>query len=235
MRENPSSADGADQPQQSLRNPIRIYIAPLASFLRRFGWQLGLALLASVLLFKVGEAFLGRMSLVFYTEVGFTKDQIALYSKGWGTISICIFSVLGSFVTLYWGVLRGLLIGGALMAGTNLLFSWLALDPSEGLFLVAVVADQFTTALSTVTFVAFISYLCDRAWTATQYAAFASIGNLARTTLAAGSGFVVDSLGGNWALFFVITSAMVLPSMILILAIRNRLTEPGFGYPMVQK
>lgn len=221
--ENPSTLSG--DKVRSLRSPVQTYAAPIASFLRRFGWRFGLALLAAVLLFKVGEAFLGRMSLVFYKEVGFTNEQIALYSKGWGTLAICIFSVLGSFVTIHWGIFRGLVIGGCLMASTNLLFSWLALQPSEGLFLVVVVADQFTTALSTVSFVAFISYLCDRAWTATQYAAFASIGNLARTTLAAGSGFLADALDGDWSVFFIITSLMVLPSLFLLFMLRGKLQQ----------
>ena len=107
------------------------------------------------------------------------------------------------------------------MASTNLLFAALAYYPEEWLFAVAVVTDQFTTAMSTVALVAFLSQLCDRAYAATQYAAFASIGNFSRTTLAVFSGVMVDSLGGDWATFFVITTLMVLPSLILLVYIRK--------------
>ena len=87
----------------------------------------------------------------------------------------------------------------------------------------AVRLHQFTGAVSTVAFVAFLSQLCDRAWTATQYAALSSLGTLGRTTLAAGSGFLVDGLGGDWPLFFLLTALMVLPSLALILWHRKRL------------
>jgi PAT family beta-lactamase induction signal transducer AmpG len=198
---------------------------PVARFVRSHGVRVGAIIIATILLFKVGEAFLGRMSLVFYKEIGFSKADIALYQKGLGTISVCFFSVVGSVVNARYGLFRGILLSGIAMASTNLLFALLAWHPVRWLFTCAVVTDQFTTAISTVAFVAFISQLCDRTYTATQYAAFASIGNLSRTTLSAGSGVVVDALGGNWTLFFVLTTLMVVPSLILLLVVRKDL-EP---------
>ena len=202
---------------------VAMYVQPIGSFVLRYGARLALVLLLAIFLFKVGEAFLGRMSLVFYTEIGFSKSDIALYSKGYGAVSIAVFAVLGSLINARYGLLRGIIVGGAAMALTNLLFALLAWYPSEGLFVVAVIADQFTTAVSTVAFVAFLSQLCDRNWTATQYAALASLGTLSRTLLAAGSGILVDGLGGDWPLFFVITTLMVLPSLLLIMLNRRQL------------
>jgi PAT family beta-lactamase induction signal transducer AmpG len=200
-----------------------IYYMPVARFLKTHGARVGVIVIATILLFKVGEAFLGRMSLVFYKEIGFSKSDIALYQKGLGTLSVCLFSVLGSLINARYGLFRGILLGGVAMASTNLLFALLAAHPEKWLFTVAVVTDQFTTAISTVAFVAFISQLCDRTYTATQYAVFASLGNLSRTTLSAGSGVVVDALGGNWSLFFVLTTLMVVPSLVLLLAVRKDL------------
>jgi PAT family beta-lactamase induction signal transducer AmpG len=111
------------------------------------------------------------------------------------------------------------------MASTNLLFAVLAFFPERWLFITAVVTDQFTTAISTVAFVAFLSQLCDRAHTATHYAALASLGNLSRTTMAAASGFLVDGLGGNWTLFFIITMLMVLPSLFILVS-QRRILQP---------
>ena len=206
---------------QAVARAYAIWYMPAASFVRRHGVRIGLIVIALVFLFKVGEAFLGRMSLVFYKEVGFSKSDIALYSKGYGTIALVAFTIVGSLINARYGLFRGLLIGGIAMASTNLLFAALALYPEKWLFAVAVVSDQFTTAMSTVALVAFLSQLCDRAYTATQYAALASLGNFSRTTLAAGSGVVVDALGGNWTIFFILTTIMVLPSLALLLYVRR--------------
>ncbi len=193
------------------------YVAPLRAFLSHHGTRLALILLLVVFAFKIGEAMLGRMSLLFYTEIGFSKGDIALYSKGFGSISYCVFAIVGSLISVRYGLFRGLLLSGIAMAATNLLFALLAWRPEGWLFGVAVITDQLTTAVSTVAFVAFLSSLCQRGHTATQYAALASLGNLSRTTLAVGSGFIVDGLGGDWPLFFLLTALMVLPSLALLL------------------
>jgi PAT family beta-lactamase induction signal transducer AmpG len=199
-------------------------VEPFREFFVRNGVWLALGILAFLFLFKVGEAFLGRMSIVFYKEVGFTNSQIATYSKLIGWWVTIVFAVIGSIVNARFGIVRGLIVGGTAMAATNLMFAWIALvGPDTRLFAAAVVVDNFTAALSTVTFVAFVSYLTSRAYTATQYALMASLGNLGRTTLAAGSGAMVDALDGDWALFFVITTLMVLPSLIILLAIGKKL------------
>lgn len=202
-----------------------IWVEPVMNFVRSYGLRIGVSILALVFLFKIGEAFLGRMSIIFYEEVGFKKSDIALYSKGFGTLALCVFAVIGSVINARYGLLRGLLIGGIAMAATNLLFAVLFIYPEKWLFATAVVTDQFTTAMSTVALVAFLSQLCDRAYAATQYAALASLGNLSRTTLAAGSGVLIDGLGGNWSVFFVITTLMVLPSLMLLLYVSKELKE----------
>ena len=208
--------------QQSITARIySIWYLPVSSFVKNYGARIGLLIIALVFLFKVGEAFLGRMSIIFYNEVGFKKSDIALYSKGFGTMALIAFTIIGSLINARYGLFRGLLIGGIAMASTNLFFAVLAFYPEKWLFAVAVVTDQFTTAMSTVALVAFLSQLCDRAYTATQYAALASLGNFSRTTLAVASGAMVDGLGGNWSLFFVITTLMVLPSLALLIYIRK--------------
>jgi PAT family beta-lactamase induction signal transducer AmpG len=207
---------------------------PFADFVRRNGLQLALMIFAFVFLFKLGEAFLGRMSIQFYREVGFSNDQIADYSKlvGWG--ATCVFTLLGSFINVRFGLVRGLFIGGVAMAASNLMFALIAMTgPSEPLFLAAILVDNFTTAFSSVAFVAFLSWLTGRAFSAAQYALLSSLGNLGRTTLSSFSGEMVDALNGNWVMFFVITSVMVIPGLILLLIIsrvfKARLTTSQNG------
>ena len=177
-----------------------------------------------VFLFKIGEAFLGRMSVIFYKEIGFTKSDIALYSKGLGWVTTVIFTLLGGLFAIRSGVIKAMFVSGILMASTNLLFSLLAWSgKSELLFAIAVIFDDMAAAFATVAFVAFISMLVDRTYTATQYALLASIGTAGRTTLAASSGALVDWLNGDWGVFFIITAIMVIPSLIFLFMIRHKL------------
>ncbi len=197
---------------------------PISSFFKKNGFSIAIGILSFVFLFKVGEAFLGRMSIIFYKEIGFSKSDIAIYSKTLGWITTVIFTLLGGLFVIRSGVLKAMFIAGIIMASTNLLFSVLAWsDKSELLFAIAVIFDDMAAAFATVAFVAFISLLVDRAYTATQYALLASIGTAGRTTLASSSGALVDWLNGDWGLFFILTALMVIPSLIILWSMKNRL------------
>ena len=218
---------GSSDPM-SMTNGVAWFVStvldPIISFFKKNGWQIGAAILAFVFLFKIGEAFMGKMSLVFYKELGFSKSDIAIYSKSLGWITTVVFTLLGGWFAFKAGVVRALFVAGIAMACTNLMFSWLAwVGPSKLLFAVAVVVDDIAAAFATVAFVTFISLLVDRTYTATQYALLASIATLGRTTVASGSGWMVDKLDGDWGFFFILTTLMVIPSLILLWFIRHKL------------
>ena len=197
---------------------------PIVSFFKKNGFSIALGILSFVFLFKIGEAFLGRMSIVFYKEIGFSKGDIAIYSKTLGWITTVIFTLLGGLFVIRSGVLKAMFLAGILMALTNLLFTLLAWsDKSELLFAVAVIFDDIAAAFATVAFVAFISLMVDRTYTATQYALLASIGTAGRTTLASSSGALVDWLNGDWGMFFILTAVMVIPSLICLWFIKDKL------------
>jgi PAT family beta-lactamase induction signal transducer AmpG len=197
---------------------------PIFSFFKKNGFSVAVGILSFIFLFKIGEAFLGRMSIVFYKEIGFSKGDIAIYSKTLGWITTVIFTLLGGLFVIRSGVLKAMFFAGILMAATNLLFTVLAWsDKSELLFAVAVIFDDIAAAFATVAFVAFISLLVDRTYTATQYALLASIGTAGRTTLASSSGALVDWLNGDWGVFFILTAIMVIPSLICLWFIKDKL------------
>ena len=197
---------------------------PVLSFFKKNGFSIALGILGFVFLFKIGEAFLGRMSIVFYKEIGFSKGQIAIYSKTLGWITTVVFTLIGGIFAMRAGTIKTMFVAGILMASTNLIFALLAwVGKSELLFAVAVIVDDLTAAFATVAFVAFISLLVDRTYTATQYALLASIGTAGRTTLASSSGALVDWLNGDWATFFIITALMVIPSLVCLWLIKNKL------------
>ena len=197
---------------------------PIISFFKKNGFVISISILAFIFLFKIGEAFLGRMSIIFYKEIGFSKSEIAIYSKSLGWITTVIFTLLGGIFAMKSGTIKTMFVAGILMALTNLLFAILAwTGKSEILFAFSVIADDLTAAFATVAFVAFISLLVDRTYTATQYALLASIGTAGRTTLSSSSGALVDWLNGDWGTFFIITTLMVLPSLIILWYIRKNI------------
>jgi PAT family beta-lactamase induction signal transducer AmpG len=161
------------------------------------------------------------MSIPFYKEIGFSNEQIGHYSKLIGWWVTIFFTLVGSMFNVKFGIVRGLMIGGIAMAASNLMFSWIAnVGPSEDLFLATIIVDNFTTAFSTVAFVSFLTVLTGQAFSATQYALLASLGNFGRTTLASFSGELADYLN-DWSLFFIITALMVIPSLIMLWSLRH--------------
>jgi len=199
-------------------------VNPLLSFFKKNTLSVALAILGFVFLFKIGEAFLGRMSLVFYKEIGFSKTDIALYSKGIGWLTTVMFTLLGGLFAVRMGLVKAMFVSGILMALTNVMFSVLAwFGNSEILFAFTVLIDDLAAAFATVAFVGFISALVDRTYTATQYALLASIGTAGRTLFASSSGMMVDWLNGNWIIFFIITALMVIPSLVCLFLIRKKL------------
>jgi MFS transporter, PAT family, beta-lactamase induction signal transducer AmpG len=200
-------------------------VATIQEFFDRNGTKLALSILMFIFLFKLGEAYLGRMSIVFYREVGFSNEDIAYYSKMINWATTIVFSLIGSVFTIRYGILKGLFIGGIAMSASNLLFSAMAfVGPNKLLFAFTVFVDGFTSAWGSVAFVALLSVLCNKSFTASQYALMASLGTFGRVMLGSYSGIIVDWLDGNWALFFILTSVMVIPSLLFLYAIRKPLT-----------
>ena len=201
-------------------------LTPIFSFFKKNGLSISIYIILFILLFKVGEAFLGRMSVIFYKELGFSKTDIGLFSKGFGWITTIIFTLLGGIFTIRAGIFKAIFIAGIFMALTNILFSFLAWSGKNyELFAIAVILDDIAAAFATIAFVAFISVMVDRNYTATQYALLASIGTAGRTILASSSGALVDWLEGDWGIFFIITTLMVIPSLIIIFFLSKHLSK----------
>ena len=164
------------------------------------------------------------MSVIFYKEIGFTKADIALYSKGLGWVTTVIFTLLGGLFAIRSGVIKAMFLSGILMASTNLLFSLLAWSgKSEILFAIAVIFDDMAAAFATVAFVAFISMLVDRTYTATQYALLASIGTAGKNNIGCILRCFSRLAKRRLGIFFIITAIMVIPSLIFLYMIKDKL------------
>lgn len=201
-------------------------LEPFRDFFQRNTFKLAFSILMFIFLFKMGEAFLGRMSIVFYKELGFSNSDIGSYSKlmtWWITI---MFSILGGMVNIRYGIYRGLMVSGIAMAASNLMFALMAqVGPDKALYAATIFVDGFTAAWSSVALVAFISLLCNQAFSASQYALMASLGVLGRTFMASSSGFLVDWMDGNWSAFFILTAVMVIPSLVFLWTLREHIAR----------
>lgn len=192
-------------------------VAPFREFFVRCGLQLGVLILLFLFSFRIGEAMLGRMSLVFYSDLGFTTDQIAFYNKFVGGLFTVVCSLLGALINMRYGIIRGMLLGGIAMAASNLLYAVMSVvGPVPWLFIVTLLIDNFCGAFVAVAAVSFISYFTSRTFTGTQFALMTALSTFGRTTLSSYSGAIVDGLGGNWALFFVLTTVAVIPALCLL-------------------
>lgn len=195
----------------------QVLVAPFREFFLRCGLQLGVAILLFLFSFRIGEAMLGRMSLVFYDDLGFSTNEIAFYNKFFGGLSTVVFSLLGALINTRYGIIRGMMVGGVAMASSNLLYAVMSVvGPEPWLFMLTLLIDNFCQAFVTVAAVSFISYFTSRTFTGTQLALMTALSNFGRTTLASYSGAIVDGLGGNWALFFVLTTVAVIPALCLL-------------------
>lgn len=200
----------------------RAVVDPFAEFLTRRGW---VAILLFVLLYKYGDAIAATMTNPFFNEVGFSGVEIGSVTKFFGVFATLFGIFVGGVLVAKIGVLKALFIGGILQAVTNLFFAWLAVHgPDLWLLAVVVGVDNFTGGLGSAAFVAYLSSLCNVAFTGTQYALLTSLMAFGRTLMSTGSGWLVDQMG--WILFFVSTSLMAIPGLLLLIWI-SRLYPTG--------
>jgi len=211
-------ASGQERPARSMTSTLKATVVePLSEFMSRSGaWWI----LIFVLFYKYGDAVAGAMANPFYHQIGFSGVEIASVTKLFGVIATLAGIAAGGVFVAKAGVLAALLAGGSLPAITNLLFAWLAHTGADlTLLAVAVGADNFTGGLGSTAFVAYLSGLCHVSCTATQYALLTSLMAFGRTLLATGAGAMAEWLG--WAGFFVATTALAVPGLLLLLWLKR--------------
>jgi len=196
-------------------------IEPFKDFLTRRGWYV---ILAFILFYKFGEAFGGAMANPFYHEMQFSGTEIAVVSKVYGVIATLIGGVLGGVLVARLGLFRTLMLGGFLQAVTILLMSVLAWRQTNGAghdellrwLMGAITAENITSGIASAALVAYLSGLCNTAFTATQYALFSSLMANGRTIMSTGSGWMIDHLHNDWATFWAMTVLMAIPGLLLL-------------------
>lgn len=193
---------------------------PFLDMVRRHGWTV-VAILAFVLLYKLGDALAGVMANPFYIKMGFTKIEVANVSKLFGFVATILGTFAGGVLVARLGVMKALLLCGLLQMLSNLMFAAQAVAGHDLLFLTATIAvENLSGGMGSAAFVAYISGLCNVAYTGTQYALLSSLAVSGRTVLSASGGVLVEQLG--WVQFFVLSTAAAVPGLILLVWMMRR-------------
>ncbi|MEE8393477.1 MAG: AmpG family muropeptide MFS transporter [Rhodospirillales bacterium] len=218
----------SDMPSWAARITAWFYeavIAPFSEFMTRPGW---LAVLAFIMLYKLGEAYLGVMANPFYLEMGFSTVEIANVSKLFGLGATLVGALIGGVMVSRYGIMKSLMICGVLQIFGTLMFSVQAMAGHDvGVLMLTISAENVTAGMATSAFVAYMSALCNQAYTATQYALLSSIMAFSRDVLSATSGMFAEMSG--WVGFFIFSAAIAVPGLVILAWLMRRYPLEGMS------
>jgi PAT family beta-lactamase induction signal transducer AmpG len=194
-------------------------LAPLLDLLRRYGWY-ALLILALISSYRMANITMGVMANPFYHDIGFTKDQVAAVSKVYGVVMALAGGFVGGVLTVRVGLAR-MLWGAALVSSASiLLYAWLATrGPDVSVLVLAISIDNFSEGIAGTVFIAYLSSLANRAYSATQYALLSSATTLLPKLVAGFSGVAVESIG--YPAFFCACAATGIAPLVLVWAVQR--------------
>jgi MFS transporter, PAT family, beta-lactamase induction signal transducer AmpG len=212
--------------RDALRDWLATAVAgPFADFMRRPRWP---AIVLFIVGYKLGEAMAGVMAMPLYISLGFSLNEIAAVSKLVGFVATVVGALIGGVVTSKLGVMRALVLCGALQSAGNLFYVLQAVGGHRLDYLaLCVAAENLTGAMAGTALVAYLSGLCSPAFTATQYALLSSLAAVGRTIVASSGGVLADKLG--WVPFFILTTVATIPALVLLIWIARRDAAPSLG------
>ncbi len=220
---SPEPAARVLPPSRNAAEWLKTALVDLADFLRRYGKQ-ALLILALIAIYRISDVVMGIMANPFYVDMGYTKDEVAAVTKIYGVVMTLVGAFVGGALAMRFGVMRVLMLGAVLSAGSNLLFAWLGTRGHDVNALVFVIsADNLSSGIASAAFIAYLSSLTNVNYSATQYALFSSMMLLLPKFLAGYSGKYVDAFG--YSHFFTATALLGLPVLVLV-ALASRMQAP---------
>ena len=226
----PQQSAAADAAHAGEKNSVmRVVHAAYHAFADFLTRDAAILVLLFVVLYKFCDAFAGAMTAAFVIKIGFSIVDYANIVKGVGLAATLIGGFAGGALAARYSMVTCLWVGALLQTVSNLSFSWLALvGTNHWALAVAVIAENFTGAIGTVIFVAYLSALCQSPLhTATQFALLTALAAVGRTWLSAVSGDVAQATG--WPMFFVVSSLLAIPSLLLLAYLQRRGHFAGLG------
>jgi PAT family beta-lactamase induction signal transducer AmpG len=229
---NKSVVAGAEHASHTGENPLRrVALAAYGAFSDFLARDMALVALAFIVLYKFCDAFAGAMTAPFVIDLGFSRNDYASIVKGVGLAATLIGGFAGGALARAYPLVTSLWMGAILQMASNLIFTWQAfVGVNLWALTVTIIVENFTGAIGTVIFVAYLSALCNNPLhTATQYALLTALAAVGRTYLSAGAGFIAERAG--WPLFFVISALTALPSLVLLVWLQRRKHFDGLVKP----
>lgn len=206
-----------------------LVVKPLSAILRR---EKSLLMLALVILYKLGDAYLGAMTIPFLIRgCGFSPTEVGTIGKAMGILFTIVGAFFGGAIMVRWSLWKALFYFGVLQLVSN--FGFVALSiygKSLTLLVLCVAFENLSGGMGTSAFIAFLMSLCDRAYSATQFALLSSISALGRVIISPSSGFVVDYAG--WVPFFIISAAFALPGLFILFIVKDHLGKGEAKLPL---
>ncbi len=209
--------DGGIIPPRSLKEAVW---GPLKDFFYR---PTSLIILLFIILYKMGDAYAGSMTTTFLLRgVGFTATDVGTINKGLGFAATIVGAMYGGGMMAKLGLFRSLMIFGLLQMVSNLSFMALAwTGKSYAMMIFAVAFENVAGGMGMAAFMVFIMAVCNKRYSATQFALLSSLSALGRVFITPSSGYVVKYLG--WAPFFFITTITALPGLLLLLWLKDEI------------
>lgn len=219
---------------QNVKDVIREYVInPFISIIMRMGRWAPIVLLL-VAFYRVSDFTMGVMAYPLYSDLGFSKQAVGLISSGFGVWITIFGAMVGGLFVVRFGLMRSLLIGALLTMITTAAYAWLSIQPEPVIrdLFVTVAADNIAGGFAATVFIAYLSSLVDKRYTATQYAFLSSLYSFFLKFASGFSGVFVDKIG--YEKFFYLTAAYCIPVIALILLLMAFGSDASKGIKKVQ-
>ena len=201
-----------DAPPKSLGEAVRF---PFQEFFQRAGMGQGIAVLAFIVFYKFSDSLAGSMTTPFLLQTGFTQTEIGVVLGGIGMISTIVGTLIGGTIVAKLGINRALWVFAIFQGLSNLTYYGLALvGKNSTLMMVAIVIENMGLGFVTAALIAFLMSVCNRKYSATQFALLSSLMAASRDIIVAPGGKIAESFG--WPTFFIITVLAAIPSLLLL-------------------
>jgi len=186
--------------------------APFVDFMTRKKWWI---ILIFIFIYRLSDDYKGQMAYPFFDDMGFTKLQIASASKIYGMIATILGGWRGGQIVNRIGLPKTLMLAGVLQGVTNMVYVGQAFAGNNFYMLVVTICcDNIAGGMASIALVAYMSSLCNVAYSATQYALLSSLMSLTRDVVSATSGIFAERV--DWPVFFFFSSLLVIPVLILL-------------------
>lgn len=191
-------------------------IGDLADLVRRTGWM-ALMVFAIVAMYRISDTTMGVMAMPLYIDLGYSMSVIGGVKGAFGITMLIVGAFLGGWSAIKHGLARAMIFGAILTIATNLTFAWLATvsSPKAIYLFVTIGADNIAAGFAGSVFIAFMSILTNKKFSASQYALFSSLFAFYGKSMAAFSGVLADKIDYMW--FFVVTSLFGVPALIFVI------------------